>query len=370
MNNEKWKKAILNIINVLENKINNKDELDKIYSQITKAITNEMELYLKFKECSRKCKQKFRQSKPYWSENLALLWKDMNEKEITTIVQNRLYQGKDTFVAFIDFTKAFDSVDRNLLLFKLLDYNINGNIYFAIKKLYSETHNCIRVNSMYTRWFPSLYGVRQGDCLSPTLFSIFLNDLTLMINEANLGISISGRNIGILLYADDIVLLAKNELNLQRQLDILNTWCNKWRLTVNLTKSEIIHFRKTRKKQTKYMFKFGNNSLAMVSKYKYLGIILDEHLTYKECATTLADSAGRALGSVISKFYSFKNIGYSTFSKLYDTTVWPILDYCSSIWSFKNIIMLPKYKTELLGTFWESIRMHLPGRNRLDITRI
>ena len=279
---------------------------------------------------------------------------------LTTIVQNRLYHGKDTFVAFIDFTKAFDSVDRNLLLFKLLDYNINGNIYFAIKKLYSETHNCIRVNSMYTRWFPSLYGVRQGDCLSPTLFSIFLNDLTLMINEANLGISISGRNIGILLYADDIVLLAENELNVQRQLDILNTWCNKWRLNVNSTKSEIIHFRKTRKKQTKYMFKFRNNSLAMVSKYKYLGIILDEHLTYNECATTLADSAGRALGSVISKFYSFKNIGYSTFSKLYDTTVWPILDYCSSIWSFKNIIMLPKYKTELLGTFWESIKMHLP----------
>ena len=102
---------------------------------------------------------------------------------------------------------------------------------------------------MYTRWFPSLYGVRQGDCLSPTLFSIFLNDLTLMINEANLGISISGRNIGILLYADDIVLLAENELNLQRQMDILNTWCNKWRLNVNLTKSEIIHFRKTRKKK-------------------------------------------------------------------------------------------------------------------------
>ena len=127
-------------------------------------------------------------------------------------MQNRLYYGKDTFVAFIDFTKAFDSVDRNLLLFKLLDYNINGNIYFAIKKLYSETQNCIRVidNSMYRRWFPSLYGVRQGDCLSPTLLAIFLNDLTLMINEANVGISISGRNIGILLYADDIVLLAEN----------------------------------------------------------------------------------------------------------------------------------------------------------------
>ena len=70
---------------------------------------------------------------------------------VTAIVQNRLHHGKDTFVAFIDFTKAFDNIDRNLLLFKLLDYNINGNIYFALKKLHSETQNCIRINSMYTR---------------------------------------------------------------------------------------------------------------------------------------------------------------------------------------------------------------------------
>ena len=51
-----------------------------------------------------------------------------------------------------------------------------------------------------------LYGVRQGDSLSTNLFSIFRNDLTLMINEANLDISINGGNIGTVVYADDIVL--------------------------------------------------------------------------------------------------------------------------------------------------------------------
>ena len=69
-----------------------------------------------------------------------------------------------------------------------------------------------------------------------------------MINESNLGISISDRNTGILLYANDIVLLAEDKINLKRPLDILNNWCNKWSLKVNLTKSEIIHFWKTRKK--------------------------------------------------------------------------------------------------------------------------
>ena len=110
-------------------------------------------------------------------------------------------------------------------------------IYFAIIKLYCETQNCQESIAC------------TQDSLSPTLFSVFLNDPTLMINERNLGISISGRNIGIFIlrYADDTVQLAKDEVNLHKQLDILNNWCKKWRLNVNLTKSETIQFRKTRK---------------------------------------------------------------------------------------------------------------------------
>ena len=121
---------------------------------------------------------------------------------LATLIQNRFHSGKDTYVAFVDFSKAFDSVNRTLLFHKLLNYNINGNIYMAIKKLHSNTLNCIRVNNVYTRWFPSFYGVRQGDSLSPTLFSIFLNDLANLIKSEKLGIDIGSKNIGILMYAD------------------------------------------------------------------------------------------------------------------------------------------------------------------------
>jgi len=243
-------------------------------------------------------------------------------------------RGEDTFAAFIDFSKAFDSVDRNLLLFKLLRYNINGNIYFAIKKLYQNTVNCIRLNSFFSKWFKSEYGVRQGDVLSPTLFDIYLNDLALKINSCKLGIKVGNRFVGILLYADDIVLIADSELKLQQMLDILSDWCRDWRLIVNKSKSEIVHFRKSRKKKTTFQFKLSGKNLSIVYKYKYLGVILDEYLNFQECAQTLADSAGRALGSVISKFNAFKDIGFYTYTKLFDSSIWPILDYCSSIWKF------------------------------------
>ena len=86
----------------------------------------------------------------------------------------------------------------------------------------------------------------------------------------------------------------------------------------------------------KFKFRFGNNVLELVPKFRYLGVIFDENLNFNECVGTLADSAGRALGNVISKFSSFKNIMFSTFTKLFDTTVWPIINYCSSVWSYKR----------------------------------
>jgi len=212
----------------------------------------------------------------------------------------------DTYTAFIDFSKAFDSVDRDLLPFKLLRYNIDGKIYFAIKKLYQNTVNTIRLNSYFTQWFKSEYGVRQGDVLSPTLFDIYLNDLAIKINSSKLGIKIGDFYVGILLYADDIVLISDSETNLQKMLDILTEWCCKWRLIVNQSKSQVVHFRKVRKKKTNFQFKLGNENLLIVPKYKYLGVILDENLNFRECSSTLADSAGRALASVIVNFVLLK----------------------------------------------------------------
>ena len=61
----------------------------------------------------------------------------------------------------------------------------------------------------------TLFGIRQGDSLSPTLFSLYLNELAIEIKELNAGIYVNSQNVGILLYADDIVLVAPSEVKLQ-----------------------------------------------------------------------------------------------------------------------------------------------------------
>ncbi len=74
----------------------------------------------------------------------------------------------------------------------------------------------------------------------------------------------------------------------------------------------------------------------VVDKYKYLGIYFDEFLDFKCTASMFAREGGRALGSIISKFKSLKNVGFETYTKLYHTGVVPVMDYSLGIWGFKN----------------------------------
>ncbi len=79
--------------------------------------------------------------------------------------------------------------------------------------------------------------------------------------------------VSILAFADDIVINANSEKELQQILKCVETWCKQLRLKVKTEKTNIVHFRRKRKQQTTFKFKFKNNSLKIVDKYKYLEVI-------------------------------------------------------------------------------------------------
>ena len=117
-------------------------------------------------------------------------------------------------------------------------------------------------------------------------------------------------NICCLLYADDLVLIACNETNMQKLLNCLGNWCKKWRVKINFDKSSVIHFRSAKKRQSEYTFNIGDNKFSYVSCYKYLGLVLDEHLNYDKAIIELSASAKRALGSIISKYKTNRNMSF------------------------------------------------------------
>jgi len=159
------------------------------------------------------------------------------------VKETRLRFKQSTFAAFIDFSKAYDLINRVKLWERLKTSSVSGNLMKAIKSLYASVSSSVRVNSHQTDWFEVNCGLRQGCILSPVLFNLYINDLALYLKASDIGINVGDDKICMLLYADDIVLLANNENELQILLSSLNDWCLQNDMSVNANKCNIVHFR-------------------------------------------------------------------------------------------------------------------------------
>ena len=265
---------------------------------------------------------------------------------LCSILRNRKALGLSTFLSFIDFQKAFDSIDRNLLFFKLSQIGISGKFYNAIKAMYSNPRSKILLNEYETDFFDCPIGVKQGDNISATLFSIFINDLAEQIKETKVGINLNEGVINdssicpdlflnILLYADDICLMTTNENDLQFLLSVVENWCQKWRLEINLTKTNVMHVRNPRCVQSRFVFLFNHRIVTYCESYRYLGATLDEFLNFDKTAEVQAEPAGRALGALITKTIKNGGLPYSIYSMLFECSVSSISDYGAEIWGFE-----------------------------------
>ena len=101
-----------------------------------------------------------------------------------------------------------------------------------------------------------------------------MNSLATYIKSLNKGVKVGHDKVSILLYADDMVLLAPTENDLQYMLNAMADWAMKWRLKVNVLKYKIVHFRSKRKIGSDYAFKYAGDIIERVSSYKYLGILV------------------------------------------------------------------------------------------------
>ena len=153
------------------------------------------------------------------------------------------------------------------------------------------------------------------------------------------------------MYADDIVILAESEDDLQQLLDTVNRWCREWRMQINSSKTNIIHFRKMSSNKTNVTFHIGGYAIEVVSQYKYLGCVLTEHIDFSETAKVLAESAERALGALINKARNINGLTFNVYSKLYETSVMPIANYSAGIWGYKCYPKSETMQIRALRTF-------------------
>ena len=263
---------------------------------------------------------------------------------LCTILRNRKSMNLSTFLAFIDFQKAFDSVDRHLLLFKLSKIGISGNFFGAISAMYANPRARVILNEHETDYFECPIGVKQGDSISATLFAIFINDLGEEIKKSGVGLQLNfnaenlDQNIliNILMYADDLILLSENETDMQFLLHMVEIWCTKWRLEVNLSKTNIMHVRNPRQCRSIFMFIFNKRSVDYCTTYKYLGVTINEFLNFNFSANSQSESAGRTLGAIITKTIKNGGLPYQIYTTLFDACCTSITDYGAEVWGFER----------------------------------
>jgi hypothetical protein len=216
-------------------------------------------------------------------------------------------KGK-VFACFVDFRKAYDSVDHSLLWNKLINKGISSKILTLLKLMYKDISCRIKSKGHLSEEFFYSVGVRQGCVLSPLLFILFINDIVDFINKENIGIAVGDAIIFILLYADDIILLADNESYLQQMVSDLQLFCNQSKMVVNTPKTKWMIFERRCHPMTAELQIFlSSQMLERVDSFKYLGIFFSTHLNFSEHLNfTLlkAEKAAHLFWRFVGRFHS------------------------------------------------------------------
>ena len=208
----------------------------------------------------------------------------------TSYFLNDIYKAMNDnnilIATYIDAMKAFDTVDHALLLQKAEHYGIKGLNLEWLRNYLSERYQCTIANNIISDKKLITCGVPQGSVCGPLLFLMYINDIASVLDYCKVS-----------LYADDTVIyLAHENVNIavelvQKDLNNLSNWCTRNKLTVNSKKNKYcIYGMRSNVKKSKTIntvLSLNNNILDRVCSYKYLGFILDDHLTFNKHITEL-----------------------------------------------------------------------------------
>ena len=204
--------------------------------------------------------------------------------------------NKYTLGVFIDLSKAFDTVDHSILLKKLELYGVTDRNHLWFKNYLSNRKQFIQINNEETTELETITcGVPQGSILGPLLFLLYVNDLK---KASNL--------LDPIMYADDTSLFLTHKdisylfetVNLQ--LERINQWFISNKLSLNVSKTKYSFFHKPSKRDDIPLLlpklNINNSEIERSECFKFLGVLLDENLCWKECINYIESKTAKNIG--------------------------------------------------------------------------
>ena len=249
-----------------------------------------------------------------------------------TLIDQAYKDKEGLYVCFVDFRKAYDTVWRDGLYHKLLNYNVNPAFVRLLRNIYKHSSLAVKTQSGRSSIFASNVGLKQGCNLSPLLFNLFINDF---LTEVSMSFThsphLEDTPVNALMYADDLVLISKSENGLQNLLDILHRFTESWFLQVNKSKTKCMHFSRSRT-PTSRNFNFGDNILEVTDQYCYLGTVFSKNGSLNEAGRVLHDKAQKAMYGLLGRVNKHKTCDPKLLLSLFDKMIFPIASYNSEVW--------------------------------------
>ena len=244
---------------------------------------------------------------------------------MTETIRKALDENDFACGVFLDFQKAFDTVNHKILLKKLEHYGVRGHAlkwftsYLAGRKQYTTVSN---IDSQIQ---DVSHGVPQGSVLGPLLFLVYINDLNRAITYSY-----------IRHFADDTNILYRNKslkkINQRINFDLKNIvkWLRANRISLNTNKTEIVLFKSPRKIITRKMnFRISGQKIEAKNYAKYLGLLLDENLSWKKNFDLLRPKLERSIGLLAKLRYSVSaNLLRTVYFAIFDS----YLRYGCQVW--------------------------------------
>ena len=258
--------------------------------------------------------------------------------EITDKIFNNLDNNQLPLAIYLDLSKAFDTIDHSILLSKLHYYGIQGASLQWFNSYLSGRHQFVEFNGVKSSLTEINTGVPQGSILGPLLFIIYMNDIA----------NITGK-FSFILYADDTSLLEPlatfsaniNESNptlssvINNELNFISEWLclNKLSLNAKKTKMMIFHFRQKNISHTIPNLTINNTPIERVHEFNFLGIILDECLTWKSHVQKISSKISVTIG-ILNRLKRF--VPSPILLCIYNALIQPFLIYGILLWGSNN----------------------------------
>jgi hypothetical protein len=239
------------------------------------------------------------------------------------------------YVAFVDFSKVYDLVHKNVLWSVLRRARTSGRMLGALKAMYSSVVASVRANGVISEEFTCPVGLKQGECTSPILFPFLINELAVLVTAAGRhGVQFlhNVAEVFLLLFADDVALVSITPVGLQRQLNSLKSEADRLKLEVNLDKTKVIVFRKGGPLAEAERWWYDGVRLEVVNAYKYIGLTLTTRLSVPRAVGDFVPKAKRKVVCILNALTKINCTDWKVFCKTFDCQVRSGLLYASEIW--------------------------------------